>query len=83
LLRLLEAVIVARMRAYLHQSHNVSILLYHLVWPAKDRRVVFDARGDTVLNEVCWEITTRYAMSLLDLGTEKDHGHVLGQARPP
>src|SRR5262249_8293479 len=31
LLRLLEAVIVARMSEYIHQSHNVSVLMYHLV----------------------------------------------------
>src|SRR5262249_10539242 len=41
LLRLLEEVIVVRMSEYIHQSHNVSILMYHLVCPAKYRRVVF------------------------------------------
>ncbi|HEY4501448.1 MAG TPA: IS200/IS605 family transposase, partial [Candidatus Paceibacterota bacterium] len=29
------------MSIYLHKSHNVSVLLYHLVFPAKYRRVVF------------------------------------------
>ncbi|HEY4501634.1 MAG TPA: IS200/IS605 family transposase, partial [Candidatus Paceibacterota bacterium] len=28
------------MSIYLHKSHNVSVLLYHLVFPAKYRRVV-------------------------------------------
>ena len=59
LLRLLEAVIVARMSAYIHQSHNVSVLMYQLVCPAKYRRVVFDASVDTVLKEVCLEIAKR------------------------
>jgi len=35
LLRLLEEVIVARMSEYIHQSHNVSVLMDHLVCPAK------------------------------------------------
>ncbi|MDR0637348.1 MAG: IS200/IS605 family transposase, partial [Spirochaetaceae bacterium] len=28
------------MSEYLHKSHNVSVLLYHIVCPAKYRRVV-------------------------------------------
>ena len=30
------------MSEYVHKSHNVSILLYHYVCPAKYRRVIFD-----------------------------------------
>ena len=33
------------MSIYVHESHNVSVLLYHLVFPAKYRRAdVFDSR---------------------------------------
>ncbi|MDR1893856.1 MAG: IS200/IS605 family transposase, partial [Spirochaetales bacterium] len=28
------------MSEYIHKSHNVSVLLYHIVCPAKYRRVV-------------------------------------------
>ncbi|MCE0483709.1 MAG: IS200/IS605 family transposase, partial [Methylacidiphilales bacterium] len=28
------------MSVYLHKSHNVTVLLYHLVFPAKYRRAV-------------------------------------------
>ncbi|MBI4825357.1 MAG: IS200/IS605 family transposase, partial [Nitrospirae bacterium] len=28
------------MSQYIHKSHNVSVLMYHLVCPAKYRRVV-------------------------------------------
>jgi putative transposase len=34
------------MSIYIHKSHNVTVLLYHLVFPAKYRRVVFDAAVD-------------------------------------
>ncbi|MDJ0626088.1 MAG: IS200/IS605 family transposase, partial [Candidatus Caenarcaniphilales bacterium] len=30
------------MSEYIHKSHNVTVLLYHLVFPAKYRKVVFD-----------------------------------------
>ncbi|WP_306534986.1 transposase, partial [Geobacter sp.] len=44
----------------IHKSHNVSVLLYHLVCPAKYRRVVFTDEVDARLNEVCLEIAKRY-----------------------
>ncbi|MBK5206855.1 MAG: IS200/IS605 family transposase, partial [Polaromonas sp.] len=28
------------MSEYIHKSHNVTVLMYHLVFPAKYRRVV-------------------------------------------
>ena len=43
------------MSRFLHKSHNVSVLLYHLVCVAKYRRVVFDESGEAVLREVCLE----------------------------
>ena len=49
------------MSRYIHKSHNVSVLIYHMVPPAKYRRVVFDAEVDAVLKEVCLEIEKRYA----------------------
>jgi REP-associated tyrosine transposase len=82
LLRLLEEGIVARMSEYIHQSHNVSVLMYHLVCPAKYRRVVFDTSVDTVLKEVCLDIAKRYAIIFLEIGTDKDHVHFLIQSIP-
>ena len=34
------------MSIYVHKSHNVSVLLYHLVFTAKYRRAVLDSRVD-------------------------------------
>src|SRR5262245_63287057 len=82
LLRLLEAVIVTRMSEDIHQSPTVSVLMYQLVCPAKYRRVVFDASVDTVLKEVWLEMAKRYAMILLEIGTDKEHVHGLGQSMP-
>ena len=70
------------MSEYIHQSHNVSVLMYHLVCPATYRRVVFDASVDTVLKEVCLEIAKRYAIIFLEIGTDKDHVHFLIQSIP-
>ena len=37
------------MSSYAHKSHNITVLLYHLVFPAKYRRAVIDAAVDQVL----------------------------------
>ena len=70
------------MSTYIHKSHNVSVLLYHAVCPAKYRRVVFDSRVDEVLKEVCLEIAARYEITFLEIGTDCDHVHLLMQSVP-
>ncbi len=70
------------MSEYIDKSHNVSILLYHLVFPAKYRRSVIDAQVDVVLREVCLEIEKRYQIGFLEIGTDVDHVHFLVQSVP-
>ncbi len=70
------------MSEYIHKSHNVSVLIYHLVCPAKYRRVVFDAEIDLVIRDVCLEIAQRYEIKFLEIGTDKDHVHFLIQSVP-
>ncbi len=70
------------MSQYIHKSHNVTVLLYHLVFPAKYRRVVFDKGVDRALSEVCLEIESRYQIQFVEIGTDKDHVHFLVQSVP-
>ena len=70
------------MSEYIHKSHNVTVLIYHLVFPAKYRRVVFDNAVEDVLREVCLEIEKRYMIKFLEIGTDKDHVHFLVQTVP-
>ncbi len=70
------------MSEYIHKSHNVTVLLYHLVFPAKYRRVVFDAKVDEELKDVCIDIACRYEIKFLEIGTDKDHVHFLVQSVP-
>jgi putative transposase len=67
---------------YIHKSHNVSVLLYHFVCPAKYRRVVFSKVVDRSLKEVCLEISKRYEMYFIEIGTDLDHVHFLIQGVP-
>ena len=70
------------MSRYIHKSHNVSVLIYHMVSPARYRRVVFDAEVDAVLKEVCLEIEKRYEIEFLEIGTDRNHVHFLVQSVP-
>lgn len=67
---------------YWHKSHNVTVLLYHLVFPAKYRRAVIDEQVDGVLKEVCLELAKRYQVKFLEIGADKDHVHFLVQSIP-
>ena len=70
------------MSQIIRKSHNKSILLYHYVCPAKYRRVIFDIAVDEALKEVCLEISKRYEIIFLEIGTDKDHVHFWIQAVP-
>lgn len=66
----------------IHKSHNVSRLMYHFVFPAKYRRVVIDKEVDRVIKETCIEISKRYPIYFLEIGSDKDHVHFLIQSVP-
>lgn len=70
------------MSDYIHKSHNVSVLLYHYVCPAKYRRVVFTESVDKSLKEICLDISLRYEIEFIEIGTDKDHVHFLIQSVP-
>ncbi len=70
------------MSNFIHKSHNVTVLLYHLVFPAKYRRAVFDKDVDRILSEICLEIEKRYQINFLEIGTDDDHVHFLVQSVP-
>ena len=56
--------------------------MYHLVFPAKYRRAVFDSHVDEVLKDVCLEIEGRYQVKFIEIGIDKDHVHFLVQSVP-
>ncbi len=61
------------MSEFIHKSHNVSVLLYHIVCPAKYRRLVINDSVDKTIHETCEEISKRYEIRFLEIGTEGDH----------
>ena len=56
--------------------------MYHIVCPAKYRRAVFTPPIDQKLKEVCLDISKRFEITFLEIGTDKDHVHFLVQSVP-
>ena len=57
----------------IHKSHNISVLTYHFICPAKYRRAIMDEEVDRVINEMCEEIQKRYEIRFLKADMDKDH----------
>jgi REP element-mobilizing transposase RayT len=70
------------MSEFIHKSPNVSVLLYHIVCPAKYRRLVINEDVEKTIKETCKEISKRYEIDFLEIGMEGDHVHFLVQSVP-
>ena len=57
-------------------------MLYHLVCPAKFRRKVFTDSVEVTLKETCLEISERYEIHFVEIGSDEDHVHFLIQSVP-
>lgn len=64
------------------KSHNRTLLLYHLVLPAKCRLKVFTPEVEETLRQVCLKIEECYEIRFVEIGMEADHVHFLVQGVP-
>ena len=67
---------------HIRKRHNVTLLIYHLVCPAKYRREIFSEGVGTTLKETSLELGNRYEINFLEIGTDNDHVHFLIQTIP-
>ena len=70
------------MDEHIYKSHNKTLLLYHLVFPSKYKKKIFDDKIDEKLREVCVEISERYEIHFVEIGNDLDHIHLLVQSIP-
>ena len=70
------------MSEHIRKRHNVSLLLYHMVCPTKYRRAVIDLEVDSTLKRVCFDISNRYEIAFVEIGSDLDHVHFLVQSVP-
>jgi len=67
---------------HIYKSHNKSLLLYHIVCPVKYRREVFSSDVEKTLKKVCKEISERYEIHFIEIGSDDNHVHLLIQSVP-
>ena len=67
---------------HIKKSHNKTLLIYHLVCPAKYRRKVFTDDVAQTLKHICLELGARYEIVFLEIGIDADHVHFLIQTIP-
>jgi putative transposase len=67
---------------HIYKRHNKSLLLYHIVCPAKYRRKVFTEKVAKTLKEVCIGIDERYEIHFVEIGVDEEHVHFLVQSVP-
>ena len=70
------------MSEHIIKSHNKTLLLYHIVCPAKYRRKVFTEAVEDTLRSVCIGISERYEINFVEIGADQDHVHFLVQSIP-
>ena len=70
------------MSIYVHKSHNVTVLVYHLVFPTKYRQMSIDSKVEIGIKDICLEIQKRYEIHFIEIGTDNDHVHFLIQSVP-
>jgi len=67
---------------HITKEHNVSLLLYHFVCPAKYRRDIFVWPVVTTLIAVCKEIEQAYEIRFEEIWADIDHVHFMIQWVP-
>ena len=70
------------MSEHIVKSHNKTLILYHLVCPAKYRRKVFTEEVEESLKKICFAISEFYEIHFVEIGADQDHVHFLIQSVP-
>jgi len=64
------------------KSHNVSLLIYHAVFPIKYRKSIIDKDQQESMVNICESIEDRYEIKFIEVGCDKNHVHFLLQSIP-
>ena len=70
------------MSEHIVKRHNKTLLLCHLVFPAKYRRGIFTPDVEGELKHVCAGMGGRYEIHFVEIGADEDHVHFLVQSVP-
>ena len=64
------------------KSHNVTLIVYHIVCPIKYRRNVISDRVKYTIFRTCQSISEKHELYFIEVGTDLNHVHFLVQSVP-
>ena len=70
------------MSEHIHKRHNVSLIMYHFVSTVKYRKSLLITEIEKTIKTICKEISERYEIIFLEIGTDQNHIHFLIQGVP-
>lgn len=70
------------MSQVIRRSHNVSLVVYHIVCPIKYRRNVISDRVKYTIFRTCQSISEKHELYFIEVGTDLNHVHFLVQSVP-
>jgi len=70
------------MSDHVYKRHNKTLLLYHLVFPAKYCRKVITRSVEETIQDICKGISQCHEINFLEIGSDEDHVHFLIQSIP-
>jgi putative transposase len=70
------------MGTHIYKSHNASLLMYHIVCTVKYRKSLIDTVMEESIKELCLEISERFEIQFLEIGSDINHIHFLIQSVP-
>ena len=70
------------MSEHIIKSHNKTLLLYHIVLPVKYRRGLTGKDLGELIKTICMELSERYEIHFVEIGTDEDQVHYLVQSVP-
>ena len=70
------------MSKVIRKSHNVSLIVYHIVCPIKYRRNVISDKVKYTIFRTCQSISEKHEIYFIEVGTDLNHVHFLVQSVP-
>lgn len=67
---------------YVHEGHNVHLVVYHIIWCPKRRRKVLVGPVRTRLEQIIQEVATENGWEIIRLAIQPDHVHLFIRANP-
>lgn len=67
---------------YIHEGHNVHLVVYHIIWCPKRRRKVLVGPVRDRLEQITNEVVAEYGWQIIRLAIQPDHVHLFIRSNP-